>query len=43
MSLWLDLLGATVRYVETASFGKIRIVEAGAGKPEPVLISVFEA
>lgn len=38
MSLWLDLLGATVRYVETASFGNIRIVEAGVGKPEALIL-----
>ena len=38
MSLWLDLLGATVRYVETLSFGNIRIVEAGAGKPEALFL-----
>lgn len=38
MSLWMDLLGATVRYVETPSFGNIRIVEAGAGKPEALFL-----
>lgn len=38
MSLWLDLLGATVRYVETPSFGNIRIVETGAGKPEALFL-----
>ncbi|HEY8709952.1 MAG TPA: alpha/beta fold hydrolase, partial [Burkholderiaceae bacterium] len=38
MSLWLDLLGATVRYVETPGFGRVRIVEAGAGKPEALFL-----
>lgn len=38
MSLWLDLLGASVRYVETPSFGNIRIVEAGVGKPEVLFL-----
>lgn len=38
MSLWLDLLGATVRHVETPSFGHIRIVEAGMDKPEALLL-----
>jgi HOMODA hydrolase len=36
MSLWLDLLGAEVRFVETPSFGRARIAEAGRGK-EPLL------
>lgn len=38
MSLWLDLLGATVRHVDTASFGRIRIVEAGMGRPEALFL-----
>ncbi|REM69177.1 hypothetical protein DSI38_02100, partial [Mycobacterium tuberculosis] len=38
MSLWLDLLGASVRYVETPSFGNIRVVEAGMGKPEALFL-----
>jgi len=38
MSLWLDLLGASVRYVETPSFGNIRIVEAGMGRPEALFL-----
>lgn len=38
MSLWLDLLGATVRHVETQTFGHVRIVEAGMGKPEALLL-----
>ena len=29
MSLWLDLLGAEVRHVETPTFGRIRVAEAG--------------
>lgn len=29
MSLWLDMLGTTIRFVETESFGTTRIAEAG--------------
>ncbi|MBL6749518.1 MAG: alpha/beta fold hydrolase [Nevskia sp.] len=29
MTLWLDLLGAEIGYVETAGFGRIRIAQAG--------------
>jgi HOMODA hydrolase len=36
MSLWLDLLGAEIRFVDTRSFGRVRIAEAGRGK-EPLL------
>lgn len=36
MSLWLDMLGATVRMVETKSFGAVRIAEAGAQHAETV-------
>lgn len=37
MSLWLDMLGATVRTLETRNFGPVRIAEAGVGKPETVI------
>ena len=37
MSLWLDMLGAEIRYVETPTFGGIRIAEAGP-KTAPALI-----
>lgn len=37
MSLWLDMLGVEIRFIETKSFGKIRIAEAGRGNPETVL------
>ena len=34
MSLWLDMLGNQVRYIQTPSFGRTRIAEAGdPGKP----------
>ena len=36
MSLWLDMLGATVRSVETESFGATRIAEAGTQHAETV-------
>ena len=29
MSLWLDMLGCEIRYVETPTYGRIRIAEAG--------------
>ncbi|CAB3772104.1 DNA helicase RuvA [Burkholderia sp. MSh2] len=37
MSLWLDLLGAEIRYVDTKTFGTIRIAEAGKGNPETII------
>jgi pimeloyl-ACP methyl ester carboxylesterase len=37
MSLWLDMIGAQIRYVETPSFGRIRIAEAGR-KEAPALV-----
>jgi HOMODA hydrolase len=36
MSLWLDLLGAEIRFVDTPTFGKIRVAEAGRGN-EPLI------
>ncbi|MFJ4290722.1 alpha/beta fold hydrolase [Cupriavidus sp. NPDC089707] len=37
MSLWLDFLGAEIRYVKT-SFGSIRIAEAGKGNAEALFL-----
>ena len=37
MSLWIDMLGATVRYVETKSFGQVRIAEAGIENEQTVI------
>jgi pimeloyl-ACP methyl ester carboxylesterase len=37
MSLWLDLLGTEIRYVQTPTFGHIRIAEAGRGHKEVIL------
>jgi HOMODA hydrolase len=37
MSLWLDLLGTEIRYVETKSFGVIRVAEAGKGNAETII------
>src|SRR6516165_8433920 len=37
MSLWLDMLGAEIRYVETPTYGRIRIAEAGKKGAPPVL------
>jgi len=36
MSLWLDMLGAEIRFVDTKNFGTIRIAEAGKGNPEAI-------
>ncbi|NMG49850.1 alpha/beta fold hydrolase [Azoarcus communis] len=38
MSLWLDFLGAEIRYVDTPTFGRVRIAEAGKGKPEALML-----
>lgn len=37
MSLWLDMLGAEIRFVETRTFGRIRIAEAGKQNSETIL------
>lgn len=37
MSLWLDFLGAEIRYVETPTYGRIRVAEAGRGNKETIL------
>lgn len=37
MSLWLDFFGAEIRYVNTPTYGRIRIAEAGRGNPEVIL------
>jgi len=37
MSLWLDFLGTEIRYVNTPTYGRIRIAEAGRGNPEVIL------
>lgn len=37
MSLWLDMMGAQTRFVETPSYGKTRIFEAGMENPEKLL------
>jgi pimeloyl-ACP methyl ester carboxylesterase len=38
MSLWIDFLGAEIRYVDTPSFGRTRIAEAGKGKAETLFL-----
>ncbi len=38
MSLWLDLLGVTVRNVRTKTFGATRIAEAGMENPQTVIL-----
>ncbi|MFK4754697.1 alpha/beta fold hydrolase [Oceanobacter antarcticus] len=38
MSLWLDFLGAEVRYVETPTFGRFRIAESGKGNQETLFL-----
>ncbi|MCP5200259.1 MAG: alpha/beta fold hydrolase [Gammaproteobacteria bacterium] len=37
MSLWLDLLGATIRTVDTKTWGATRVAEAGLEHPETVI------
>ncbi|MDR3453365.1 MAG: alpha/beta hydrolase [Rhodoferax sp.] len=37
MSLWLDFLGTEIRYVDTPTYGRIRIAEAGRGNKETIL------
>lgn len=37
MSLWLDFLGTEIRYIDTPTFGRIRIAEAGRGNKETIL------
>ena len=37
MSLWLDLLGVEIKYVDTPTYGRIRIAEAGKGNPETII------
>ena len=38
MSLWLDFMGAEIRYVKTASYGKTRIAEAGTCNKETLIL-----
>ena len=37
MSLWLDFFGTEIRFVETPTYGRIRIAEAGRGHKETIL------
>ncbi len=37
MSLWLDMLGTEIRFVQTRNFGRIRIAEAGDPNAETIL------
>lgn len=37
MSLWLDLLGTQLRFVETESFGRTRIAEAGTEHQDTII------
>ncbi|MCD9027986.1 alpha/beta fold hydrolase [Luteimonas sp. BDR2-5] len=37
MSLWLDMLGTEIRFVDTTSFGRIRVAEAGRGNAETII------
>lgn len=38
MSIWLDFFGAEIRYVDTPTFGRTRIAEAGRGNPETLFL-----
>ncbi|MDP4533515.1 alpha/beta hydrolase [Marinobacter salarius] len=37
MSLWLDMLGVEIKYVETPTFGSIRVAEAGKGNEKTII------
>ena len=37
MSLWLDFLGSEIRYVDTPTYGRVRIAEAGCGKGDTIM------
>ena len=37
MSLWLDFLGTEIRYVDTPTYGRVRIAEAGRANKEAIL------
>lgn len=38
MSIWLDFLGAEIRYVDLPTYGRTRIAEAGRGKREALIL-----
>lgn len=38
MSLWIDFLGAEIRYIDTPTFGRTRIAEAGRGNQEALVL-----
>lgn len=38
MSIWLDFLGAEIRYVDLPTYGRTRIAEAGHGKREALIL-----
>lgn len=38
MSLWIDFIGSETRFVETPSFGVARIIEAGKGAAETLIL-----
>ena len=37
MSLWLDFLGSEIRYVDTPTYGRVRIAESGRGKGDTIM------
>lgn len=38
MSIWLDFLGAEIRFVELPTYGATRIAEAGRGNPQALIL-----
>jgi HOMODA hydrolase len=38
MSLWLDFLGTEIRYIDTPTFGRVRIAQAGKNNPEAIVL-----
>src|SRR6267154_3251921 len=37
MSLWLDFLDTEIRYIDTPTFGRVRIAQAGRNNPEAIV------
>ena len=38
MSVWLDFLGAEIRFVDTPTYGRVHIAEAGKGNAETLIL-----
>jgi pimeloyl-ACP methyl ester carboxylesterase len=38
VTIWLDFFGTEIRYIETPEFGRVRIAEAGRGRPQALML-----